>query len=146
MTLLGIDAPPTSVSTAPATPDAPPKDLAPRLLAVVVDRDRALATLDAAYAAARDSGREVHTALLLPRTPFTLDAELLARLTREADREACELVTLAAHRAAAAGVRARITIHRVGGRSERRRRRLLDRTVARLARRLDAVPVGWPAS
>ncbi|MGY1705775.1 hypothetical protein ACI79C_14500 [Geodermatophilus sp. SYSU D00697] len=143
MTLLSPTVPARVPS--PAPPPRMSKGGAPRLLAVVLDRESAVATLDAAYAAARETGREVHTALLLPRTPFTLDAALLALLAEEADREACDLVTLAAHRAAAAGVQARISIHRLSGLRGRRRQRVLDRAVARLARRLDAVPVGWTA-
>jgi hypothetical protein len=136
---------PTAPAPAPAPPRRTPKGGPSRLLAVVVDRDTAVATLDEAYTAARETGREVHTAVLLPRTPFTLDAGLLATLTEEADREASELVQLAAHRAAAAGVPARISVHRLSGLSSRRRRRVLDRAVTRLARRLDAVPLGWAA-
>jgi nucleotide-binding universal stress UspA family protein len=108
-------------------------------------REGALAALDDAHARARVIGCEVHTALLLPRTPVALDAVLFARLAEEADREAADLVALVRQRAAAAGLPARITLHRLGGLRGRRRERVLDRAVARLARRLDAVPVGWPA-
>lgn len=138
-------APTTSVTTAPTRPIRPPEAVPPRLLVVVVDRERASDTLDAAYSAARSGGQEVHTALLLPRPPLTLVARVRAERDRRADREARDLVTLAAQRAAAAGVQARIRLHRVGGRNDRDRRRIIDRTVTRLARRLDAVPVGWPA-
>jgi len=112
----------------------------------VLDRAQALPVLHAAYRTARDTGQEVHTAVLLPRVPFTLDAGLLAALAEAADREAEELVTLARECAAAAGVRARISVHRLPGLRGRSRRRTLDRAVARLARRLDAVPLrGVPA-
>jgi hypothetical protein len=145
MPLLGTLTPITSAASAPTGAVGTPKAVPPRLLAVVVDRERALDTLDAAYSAARSGGREVHTALLLPRPPVTLVARVRAERNDEADREARDLVTLAAQRAAAAGVQARIRLHRVGGRNDRDRRRNIDRTVTRLARRLDAVPVGWPA-
>jgi nucleotide-binding universal stress UspA family protein len=142
------------IATIPAPPPPAPADAAParrtpgtppRLLVPLTGRDGALAVLDRAHASARETGREVHTALLLPRTPHTPGGALAARPGEEADREATELVALATQRAAAAGVPARITVHRLSGLHGRRRERVLDRAVARLARRLDAVPVGWPA-
>jgi nucleotide-binding universal stress UspA family protein len=141
-------------ATIPAPPPPAPADAAPvrrtpgtppRLLVPLTGREGALAVLDEAHASARETGREVHTALLLPRTPLTRDAERLARFGEVTDREATELVALATQRAAAAGVPARITVHRLRGLHGRRRQRVLDRAVARLARRLDAVPVGRPA-
>jgi hypothetical protein len=76
--------------------------------------------------------------------PVTTDTALLVRLGEDAQREVAELVALVTQRAAAAGLPARITVHRLGGLRGRRRERVLDRAVARLARRLDAVPVGRP--
>ncbi|MGY1780475.1 hypothetical protein [Geodermatophilus sp. SYSU D01036] len=150
MTTLDL-APPTT-SPRPGVPaPAGAGTLAPaggspsRLLAVVTGREGALAVLDEAHRTARETGLEVHTALLLPRVPVTLDASLVARLVEEADREETELVTLVVQRAAAAGVPVRIGVHRLPGLRGRRRERVLDRAVARLARRLDAVPLGWPA-
>lgn len=145
---------PSSTLPAPAgrspelRPGQPPHERGgapPRLLAVVTDRESAASVLDHAYALAHDAGLRVHTALLLPRVPFTLDARLASALAAEHDREATALVTLAAQRATAHGVTARISVHRLGGLRGRRRHRVLDRAVARLARRLDAVPVGWSA-
>lgn len=130
---------------AAARPGLPVKENPPRLLAVVTGREDAVAVLDEAYASARETGREVHTALVLPRTPVTLDVALLGRLGEEAEVEVEELVDLATQRAAAAGLPVRITVHRLGGLRGRRRERVLDRAVARLARRLDAVPVGRSA-
>ncbi len=72
---------------------------------------------------------------------------LLATTTpapRMTDADEAALVQLALQRAAAAGLPARITVHRLRGLDGPRRERLLDRAVARLARRLDALPVGWP--
>ncbi len=130
---------------APAAPTRAPRGTPPRLLVPLTGTDGALALLDEAYGSARETGREVHTALLLPRPPAALDPVRHARLAEETDRTAADLVALATQRAAAAGVPARITVHRLGGLHGRRRRRVLDRAVARLARRLDAVPVGWTA-
>ncbi|MGY1754350.1 hypothetical protein [Blastococcus sp. SYSU D01042] len=126
----------------PGRPPCEPGGDPPRLLAVVTELDGALPVLDRAYSLAREEGHEVHTALLLPRVPFTLDAQLASALAAEHDREVTALVTLAAQRATAHGVKARITVHRLGGLRGRRRGRVLGRAVARLARRLDAVPVG----
>jgi hypothetical protein len=117
----------------PAAPARPPKESPPRLLAVLTGREDAVAVLDEAHASARESGREVLTALLLPR--------LSTRAAEVADREEADLVALVLQRAAAAGLPARITVHRLRGLRGRRRERVLDRAVARLARRLDAVPV-----
>ncbi|NEM07232.1 hypothetical protein [Geodermatophilus normandii] len=142
MTVLS-PAPPLAPAPAPAGRPAP--DTPRRILAVVTGRQGARAVLDEAHRTALDTGQEVHTALVLPRPPFVLDAALLARLTEEADREEGELVGLVLQRASAAGVATRLSIHRPAGLRGRRRRRVLDRTVARLARRLDAVPIGWPA-
>ncbi len=146
-----LAAPPTArppVTRTPAPPEptlATPRSGTPgapaRLLAVVTGAPGDAEVLDTAYATARATGRAVHTALLLPRVPLRADT----RLAELADREASDLVTLACHRSAAAGVPARIVIRRLGGLHGRRRQRVLDRTVARLARRLDAVPVGWTA-
>ncbi|SNS06530.1 hypothetical protein SAMN06893096_101653 [Geodermatophilus pulveris] len=136
----GRTAPPAP--TAPAgSPAGTPRGNAPRLLAVVLGRDGAVDVLDAAYGRAGETGQEVHTAVLLPRVPLTLDARLLAGLAEEADREAADLLALARSRAAAAGVPARISLHRLAGLRGRRRERVLDRAVSRLARRLDAVPL-----
>ncbi len=118
---------------APAAPAQPPKGSPPRLLAVLTGREDAVAVLDEAHTSARESGREVLTALLLPR--------LSTRAAEVADREEADLVALVLQRAAAAGLPARITVHRLRGLRGRRRERVLDRAVARLARRLDAVPV-----
>ncbi len=137
-------APPAPPAPAPALPVRPPKGHPPRLLAVLTGREGALAALDEAHALARETGSEVHTALLLPRMPVTTDTALLVRLGEDAQREVAELVALVTQRAAAAGLPARITVHRLGGLRGRRRERVLDRAVARLARRLDAVPVGRP--
>ncbi|MCZ2859855.1 hypothetical protein [Blastococcus sp. VKM Ac-2987] len=151
MTSLATTVPPTTtLPTAPATSPAEPgtgaRGAPPRLLAVVLDRDTALGVLDAAYSSARDTGREVHTAILLPRTTVPLDPWLLPRLGEQADQEACDLIALARQRAAAHGVASRISVHHLGGLHGRRRQRVVDRAVARLARRLDAVPVGWTSS
>ncbi|MGY1785869.1 hypothetical protein [Geodermatophilus sp. SYSU D00698] len=149
----------TTLDLTPPTVTTPPADPTPaatrprraagggpsRLLAVVTGREGALGVLDEAHRTARETGLEVHTALLLPRVPVTLDAALTARLVEEADREETELVTLVVRRAAAAGVPVRIGIHRLPGLRGRRRERVLDRAVARLARRLDAVALGWPS-
>ncbi len=121
-------APPTR--PVPAAPVRVPREGPPRLLAVLTDGDSALAVLDEAHASARVTGREVHTALLLPRGG--------------PDADEAALVQLALQRAAAAGLPARITVHRLRGLGGPRRERVLDRAVARLARRLDAVPVGRP--
>ncbi|MGY1730755.1 hypothetical protein ACI798_04470 [Geodermatophilus sp. SYSU D01045] len=155
MTTLDL-APPTTPARpdvpapAAARPLGPPRGGPSRLLAVVTGRERASEVLDEAHRTARETGLEVHTALLLPRVPVprvpvALDAALVARLVEEADREETELVTLVVQRAAAAGVPVRIGVHRLSGLHGPRRERVLDRTVARLARRLDAVPLGWPA-
>ena len=117
---------------APAAPPLATREGPPRLLAVLTGGDDAVAVLDAAYGSARATGREVHTALLLPRTT-----------PRRAGDEP-GLVALALQRAAAAGLPARITVHRLRGLGGPRRERVLDRAVARLARRLDAVPAGRP--
>ncbi len=127
MTALAPPALPVPVAPPRGTREGPP-----RLLAVLTGGDAALAVLDEAYGSARVTGREVHTALLLPRAT-----------TRQGDDEP-RLVALALQRAAAAGLPARITVHRLRGLGGPRRERVLDRAVARLARRLDAVPVGWP--
>ncbi|MGY1694868.1 MULTISPECIES: hypothetical protein [unclassified Geodermatophilus] len=133
--------PPAPARTRPAPL---PRGVPPRLLVPLTGREGALAALDEAHTLARETGREVHTALLLPRLPVTTDPALLARLGEEAGREVADLVALATQRAAAAGLPARITVHRLGGLRGRRRERVLDRAVARLARQLDAVPVGRP--
>jgi len=119
---------------APAVPARPAKGSPPRLLAVLTGPEDAVAVLDRAHASARETGREVHTALLLPRAP--------SGSAEEAGREEAGLVSLVLQRAAAAGLPARITVHRLRGLRGWRRERVLDRAVARLARRLDAVPVG----
>lgn len=139
-------APPAATSISPAWPGAVPRGAPPRLLAVVLDRDTALATLDTAYSSARETGREVHTALLLPRAPVPLDPWLMARLGEQPHPEVCDLVALARQRAAAHGIASRISVHHLGGLHGRRRQRVVDRAVTRLARRLDAVPVGWSPS
>ncbi len=118
---------------APAAPARVPREGPPRLLAVLTGGDGALEVLDAAYGSARETGREVHTALLLPRVP-----------AGRADAAETGLVALTVQRAAAAGLPARITVHRLRGLDGPRRERVLDRAVTRLARRLDALPVGWP--
>ncbi|SNR94569.1 hypothetical protein SAMN04488107_0780 [Geodermatophilus saharensis] len=133
--------PPAPARTRPAHR---PRGVPPRLLVPLTGREGALAALDEAHALARETGREVHTALLLPRVPVTADTALLVRLGEEAEREVADLVALATQRAAAAGLPARISVHRLAGLRGRRRERVLDRAVARLARRLDAVPVGRP--
>ena len=120
------------VLPAPAAPPRATREGPPRLLAVLTGGDAAVAVLDEAYGSARETGREVHTALLLPRA------------ARDRADDESGLVALAMQRAAAAGLPARITVHRLRGLGGPRRERLLDRAVARLARRLDAVPVGWP--
>jgi hypothetical protein len=117
---------------APAAPPRVPREGPPRLLAVLTGDGDAVGVLDAAYGSARVTGREVHTALLLPRGA-----------AGQADEP--RLVALALQRAAAAGLPARITVHRLRGLRGPRRERVLDRAVARLARRLDAVPVLRPA-
>jgi hypothetical protein len=120
------------VLPAPAAPPRATREGPPRLLAVLTGGDAAVAVLDEAYGSARETGREVHTALLLPRA------------ARDRADDESGLVALAMQRAAAAGLPARITVHRLRGLGGPRRERVLDRAVARLARRLDAVPVGWP--
>ncbi len=120
------------VLPAPAAPPRATREGPPRLLAVLTGGDAAVAVLDEAYGSARETGREVHTALLLPRA------------ARDRADDESGLVALAMQRAAAAGLPARITVHRLRGLEGPRRERVLDRAVARLARRLDAVPVGWP--
>ncbi|MGY1609106.1 MULTISPECIES: hypothetical protein [unclassified Geodermatophilus] len=137
-------APPVPLAPVAAPLRRPAKGHPPRLLAVLTGQEGALAVLDEAHARARETGAEVHTALLLPRTAVALDAAVAARLGEEVEREVADLVALTTQRAAAAGLPARITVHRLGGLRGRRRERVLDRAVARLARRLDAVPVGWP--
>ena len=122
---------------APAVPARPVKEGPPRLLAVLTGREDAVAVLDEAHASARETGREVHTALLLPRAP--------SGSAEEAGREEADMVSLVLQRAAAAGLPARITVQRLRGLRGRGRERVLDRAVARLARRLDAVPVGRSA-
>jgi hypothetical protein len=126
----------------PGHPPREPGGAPPRLLAVVTGLEGALPVLDRAYSLAREEGHQVHTALLLPRVPFTFDTQLARALAEEHDREATALTTLAAQRATAHGVKARISVHRLGGLRGRHRRRVLGRAVTRLARRLDAVPVG----
>jgi hypothetical protein len=118
-------------------PARPVKEGPPRLLAVLTGREDAVAVLDEAHASARETGREVHTALLLPRAP--------SGSAEETGREEADLVSLVLQRAAAAGLPARITVQRLRGLRGRGRQRVLDRAVARLARRLDAVPVGRSA-
>ncbi len=124
---------PSPASTTPAT-SARPR----RLLAVVLEPQDVESNLPIASHLARESGRELHVAVLVPRPPFTLDAALFARLAESSDRQAAELVTLAGLRTAGSEVRTRLTLHLLRGLDGPRRQHVVDRAVARLARRLDA--------
>ncbi len=123
---------------APTTPSTTPQTR--RVLAVVLRRQEVDEHQPIAADHAPDTARELHVAVLLPRLPFTFDAALLARLADSADREAADLVTLVSRRTAASGVRTKMTLHLLRGLHGPRRQRVVDRTVARLARRLDAEP------
>lgn len=137
-----------SLLTAPAiprrhqpadTPAAPVPLARPRrLLAIVLDPEDVDSHLPIATHLARETGQELHVAVLLPRLPFTFDAALLARLADSSDRRAVDLVTLAGLITAGSGVRTRLTLHLLRGLDGPRRQRVVDRAVARLARRLDA--------
>ncbi|RBY86303.1 hypothetical protein [Blastococcus sp. TF02A-30] len=143
---LQVTHPPAAPPAAPppAARPAPPRS-ARRLLAVVTDAGTAAASVDAALAEADRAGAAaLHVAVVLPRTPFTLDAGLLARLSEEADRAVVELMGLVSRRTAGAAHRTTLSVHLVRGLRGRRRERVLDRLASRLARRLDAVRVGGP--
>ena len=123
-------------------PPRRPEGPRPRLLAVVTDRETALSVLDRVYPLARDAGHDVHTAVFLPRQSSPLDELFLTTRDEEDVDQATALTALAAQRAAAHGVQARISVHRLAGLDGHRRQRVLSRATRRLARRLDAVPVG----
>ncbi|MGY1710392.1 hypothetical protein ACI8AC_12875 [Geodermatophilus sp. SYSU D00758] len=135
---------PPPPAPAPQRSAPPPRPGPRRLLAVVTDRSDVAADLGPALAAARRSRAPLHVAVVLPRPPCTLDAELAALLAEESHRLARDLRAAVRQALAAAGASATVDLHRCPGLSGRRRRRVLERTVGRLARRLDAVVVGAP--
>ncbi|RFU19956.1 hypothetical protein [Geodermatophilus marinus] len=140
MTVLG----PPPPAPAPQRGAPPPRPGPRRLLAVVTDRSDVAADLGPALAAARRGRAPLHVAVVLPRPPSAVDAELAALLVELSDRLAHDLRAEVRQALAAAGVPATVALHRCPGLSGRRRRRVLERTAARLARRLDAVVVGAP--
>lgn len=117
-----------------------------RLLAVVLDRDDLEITVPAALGAAVDDQAELHVAILQPRPAWTTDPALLARLVDRSERAAESLAAAVRSAAAAAGVPTTVSVHLLAGLDGRRRQRVLERVVARLACRFGARPVGgWAA-
>lgn len=124
----------------------PPGEQAPRVLAVILDRDDVELTLPAAIAQATEGSRELCVAIIRPRPLWSMDAALCALLADESDRQITDLLELVLAKTAKVAGKPIISVHLLTGLRGRRRRQVLERVVARLARHDDAQPLGtWAA-
>lgn len=129
----------------PATA-TPPAEQAPRVLAVILDRDDVHITLPAAIALATRESRQLCVAVIRPRPLWTRNVALSALLADECDRQTTDLLELVLAKTAKVSGKPIISVHLLGGLRGRRREKVLERAVKRLARRYDAQPLGtWAA-
>lgn len=129
----------------PATA-TPPAERAPRVLAVILDRDDVHITLPAAITLATKESRQLCVAVIRPRPPWILNARLIALLGAESDRQITDLLHLVLAKTAKVDGKPIISVHLLAGLRGRRREQVLERAVKRLARRYDAQPLGtWAA-
>lgn len=129
----------------PATA-APPAERAPRVLAVILDRDDVHITLPAAIALATKESRQLCVAVIRPRPPWIMNTRLIALLGAESDRQITDLLHLILAKTAKVGGKPVVSVHLLAGLCGRRREQVLERAVKRLARRYNAPPLGtWAA-
>ena len=130
--------------TLPVAP--PPAELAPRVLAVILDREDLDVTLPVAIALATEEQRELCVAVIRPRPLWSTDTALCTLLTEEVDRQVGQLLGDIAAATDAAGVMPVVTVQLLAGLTGRDRRLVLERVVIDLAWYYAARPLGtWAA-
>lgn len=140
---------PTMLELRPTPAPVAPRVLQPparSLLVVVLGPEDVDIPLSAALAISAEERRKLFVGILRPRPAWTADPQARALLAERSDHEIAEMVAVIAEAAADAGVRPTVSVHVLPGLGGPDRARLLERAVARLARRHDAQPLGgWAA-